>query len=122
MRYDKRRLPQHRVVVKLLKDARARYDRAKTTAEIEKLRPRVSATIDDVQARIAAIDRWGDSSYLLKDYDAVVGILTDPYPQAKVAAFKGDPQVLEKLRADLDAHTAKIAERLEEVENEKESY
>jgi hypothetical protein len=121
MRYDKLRLRQHRAVFKLLKEARARYERARTTAAVDTIRPQVAALLEDVQGHIAAIDRWADSSYFLEDYDAALAILTDPYPQAKIAALKGDAAALAKLRAALDAHSSKIAERLVEVENENEN-
>ncbi len=122
VRYDKRRLPQHREVVKLLRQARARFDRAKTPAVIAAARARVAITINDVQRRIAVIDRWGDSSNLLKNYEAVLAILTDPYPAAQIVAMTGDAQTLAALRADLDQHMKEIADWLEKVEHEKESY
>ncbi|MFI5308634.1 MAG: hypothetical protein ACHQ53_14840, partial [Polyangiales bacterium] len=88
--FDRKRLKEHRAVVKLIVAARARYDRARTAAAVAKVRTDMPRAIAEVRRRVTEIDRWGVNSRLLRDYDALATSLLGPYADAKVAAIKGD--------------------------------
>jgi hypothetical protein len=110
--YDRRKLAQHQAVVRLLGDVRASYDRAKTEAAVARARSGMPALIKDVRSRVTAIDRWGVNSRLLKDYDALIVALAEAYPEARIAALRGDARALEELRADLDRRMREITDWL----------
>jgi hypothetical protein len=114
--FDKNRIPQHRAVIKWLAAARARYDRAKTKAAIERVRAEMPALRQDLQARATAIDHWHVNSPLLADYDAEMTDLESAYPDAKLAALTGDTKQLGELRARMDQRKKKIAEWLAAAE------
>jgi hypothetical protein len=110
--FDKNRIPQHRAVIQRLAAARARYDRAKTKAAVERVRADMPALQQDLQARATEIDHWHVNSPLLADYDAEMAELDGAYPDAKLAALAGDAQPLRALRARMDQRKKKIAEWL----------
>jgi hypothetical protein len=119
--FDKNRIPQHRAVIQRLAAARARYDRAKTKAAVERVRADMLALRQDLQARSTEIDHWHVSSPLLADYDAEMADLDAAYPDAKLAALAGDPQPLRAVRARMDQRKKKMGEWLaaaEEAEGE----
>jgi len=119
--FDKNRIPQHRAVIQRLAAARARYDRAKTKAAVERVRADMPALRQDLQARSTGIDHWHVSSPLLADYDAELADLDAAYPDAKLAALAGDPQPLHGVRARMDRRKKKMGEWLaaaEEAEGE----
>ena len=110
--YDKRRLKEHRAVIKRLRAARARYDRALTAGAVVRASSRMPALIADVRDRIVAIDHWGVNSPLLKDYDALIAALTGAYPEARLASLRGDADALTRLRRDLDHRIRKMTDWL----------
>jgi hypothetical protein len=119
--FDKNRIPQHRAVIQRLAAARARYDRAKTKAAVERVRADMPALRQDLQARSTEIDHWHVSSPLLADYDAEMADLDGAYPDAKLAALAGDLQPLRAVRARMDRRKKKMGEWLaaaEEAEGE----
>ena len=119
--FDKNRIPQHRAVIQRLAAARARYDRAKTKAAVERVRADMPALRQDLQARSTEIDHWHVSSPLLADYDAEMADLDGAYPDAKLAALAGDPQPLRAVRARMDQRKKKMGQWLaaaEEAEGE----
>src|SRR6185369_11429350 len=97
----------------LLAAARARYDRAKTGAAVERVRAAMPALRQDLQARATEIDHWHVSSPLLADYDAEMADLEVAYPAAKLAALGGDAAPLRAARARMDQREKKMAEWLE---------
>lgn len=115
--YDKRRLSEHRTVIKLLGAARARYDRAKTAAAVARARSTTEASIKEVRRRITAIDHWGVNSPLLTDYHELIGLLTSAYPEARIAALSGDGGALTQLRSDMDRRVQKMKKWLEEAQD-----
>jgi hypothetical protein len=118
--YDKRRLSEHRTVIKLLGAARARYDRAKTAGAVARARSETAASIEDVRRRITAIDHWGVNSPLLTDYYELIGQLDSAYPEARVAALSGDAGALTQLRSDMDRRILKMKKWLEEAQQSEE--
>lgn len=120
--YDRRRLKQHRAVVRLIAAARAQYDRARTEAVLAKARERMPKRLEELRRQTEAIDHWGVSSRMLGDYQAVAALLADTYPEAKRAALQGDAPALERARADFDQRMETIAAKLEEAAESKEEY
>jgi hypothetical protein len=116
MMFDRERLKQHRALAKLIAAARARYDRAKSVAAVDKLRAQMQQSVSDMRARVTEIDHWGVNSRLLGDYDALASSLGSGYAEAKLAALHGDTRPLAEARAAFDQHMHAIATWLEEVE------
>ncbi len=110
--FDKNRIPEHRAVIQRLAAARARYDRAKTKAAVERVRSEMPALRQDLQARATEIDHWRVSSPLLADYDVEMAELESAYPDARLAALAGDAQPLRALRARMDQRKKKMTEWL----------
>src|SRR5262245_40851899 len=100
--YDHARIPQHRALVKQIAAARARYDRARTEPALAKVRADMPKSIEQMRTRVTAIDHWGVSSRVLPDYAALQATLASAYPDAKLAALKGDSHALEQVRAEFD--------------------
>lgn len=113
--FDKNRIPQHRAVIQKLAAARARYDRAKTKAAVERVRAEMPALRQDLQARATEIDHWRVNSPLLADYDGEMTDLDAAYPDAKLAALSGDAKPLQAVRARMDQREMKMAKWLEEA-------
>ena len=109
LNFDRRRLKQHRALVRTLKAARARYDRARTVAAVEAIRAGFPATADEAHRRMTEIDHWGNNSNLLADYDAILKVLSGDYPSARLAELRGDRTAIERARAELRERDKKIA-------------
>ena len=120
LQFDRNRIKQHRAVLRLLKAARARYDRARTKAAVEAVRIGFPATADDVHKRMTEIDHWGNNSKVLADYEALLHMLADDYAAARIAALDGDRAPLDRARADFAALQKKIATWLSEAAESKD--
>jgi hypothetical protein len=111
--FDHGHLRQHRALVKLIAAARARYDHARTDAARAKTRADMPGQITEMQRRVTEIDHWGVNSRLLPEYAALQASLANAYPDAKLAAIKGDAHALADARADFDQRMKKISDWLE---------
>jgi hypothetical protein len=118
--HDRRKLKDHRAVVALLRDARARYDRAKTKAAVVRLQTELVPATAAIRQRIDKIDRWGGSSNLLTDYSKLLETLAGPYPNARIAAIAGDDAELSGLARETDARMQKVTDWLAYVEGERD--
>jgi len=107
--FDKNRIAQHRAVIQRLATARARYDRAKTRAAVDRVRSEMPALRQELRSRTTEIDHWRVNSPLLADYDAEMAELERAYPDAKLAALGGDAQPLRVVRAGMDRREKKMA-------------
>jgi hypothetical protein len=116
LNYDRRKLSEHEVVFALIKNARARYDRAKTARAVAQAQADLTAHIAQIRRRIVNIDHWGVNSNLLEDYTAMTAMLTADYPAARTAALAGASQALDDLRAHWAQHEQKIGNWLAEAE------
>lgn len=114
--FDKQHLAEHRAMIKLIAAARARYDHARTEDAIAKARTEVLASVEDMRKRVTAIDHWGTNSRLLPDYAAIDDMLEAAYPDAKLAALKGDASAYKQVRDELDQRMKKMETWLDEVE------
>jgi len=108
LQFDGQRLKQHRAVVKLLTAARARYDRAKSKAAVVSAQKRLPPVVEEIQRRIKQIDRWGNNSRLLGDYETYLKALSESYPAARIEMLEGRPAALDTIRGQLDEVTKRI--------------
>jgi hypothetical protein len=115
MGFDRRHVAGHHAVVALLLAARARYDKAHTQADVERVRTDMPRAVDEVRRRVTAIDRQGVNSRLLGDYAELEASLVGDYASARVSAVKGDPGPLEKARATFDERMRRISSWLDEA-------
>ena len=106
--YDRRRLPEHRSLVARLEQARARYAAARSPAAVTRAQAQFRARLPAFNASLERLDRWGRSSHLLKDYRALLELLADDYPSAKLAALAGSRQSYERLDGELDSRLASV--------------
>ncbi len=113
--FDRKRLDAHRAVVRLLRAARARYDRASSKAAVERVRRRMPRRVSEIRRRVKAIDPWGVNSRLLLDYEALAQSLTGAYADARERAIGGDTRALQAARVDFDRHLQAIADWLAEA-------
>jgi hypothetical protein len=111
--YDRRRLPEHLAVIELLEQARDRYDRAPTKADVAQAQARFRTAMPKLRARIQRIDRFGRSSRVLNDYTALSELLSGSYASARLAALRGDGGAFEQARAEAASRLAKIREWLD---------
>jgi hypothetical protein len=118
--FDRHHLKEHQAVVARFEAARASYDRATTEAALTKARDDMAHRVAKARDQIAELDHWGNNSRLLDDYAALETSLTSDYPDAKLAALKGDGSALKKAQASFDAHLKTISSWLEEAEHAEE--
>jgi hypothetical protein len=118
--FDRKRLKQHRALIKLIAAARARYDHARTEAAVAKVQQDMPRQVAEMRRRVTEIDPWGVNSRLLPDYAALTAALSDTYAPAKIAAIKGDASALTQLHADFDQRMKKMNDWLHEVEESKD--
>jgi hypothetical protein len=116
MLFDRRRLPQHRAVLAFLQATQARYDRANTPTALLGAERTFAQARPTEQQRLDKLDRWGNSSNLLADYDALLQIFASAYPEARRQALAGSPSPLDAVRQDVGARLKKITEWLVYVE------
>ena len=107
--YDRRRLPDHEVVVAFLRQTQSRYDRAKSKAAVLELRRALAPALSGMRLRLDKIDHWGGSSNVLVDYQRLLDAFADPYPSARIAALQGDDRALSALQAEASSRLEKIA-------------
>jgi hypothetical protein len=118
--FDRRRLKQHRALVKLIRSDRALYDRAQSAAAVEKVSARMPRELEEIRRRVTEIDHWGVNSRALADYAALSEALSSSYPAAKLAAASGDAPALTLARAEFDEHLENVERWLEQVEESEE--
>ena len=113
--YDRRKLPQHHEVLKVLEAARRRYDHASSAGAVSSAEEAFRAQVPKLEQRFDAIDHWGVSSKVLPDYRQLVTTFSDAYPKARSAALAGDATALEQVGRDVDARFRAIDDWLREA-------
>ena len=108
LRFDREHLREHQAVLAGLREARARYERARAEAAVERALQDVGAMVAEIRQNVRAIDEWRNGSKLFDDYDALIGIVETAYPAALRAAFKGDRRALIAARNEFDARLNKV--------------
>jgi hypothetical protein len=106
--YDRRRLRQHRAVLKTLRNVRRSYDDAASKGAVLKAEQAFQALLPKLATTFDEIDHYGVSSKVLPDYRTLVATFSDAYPDARIAALAGDKTGLERVTADVDARFSAI--------------
>ena len=114
--FDRRRLKQHQQVLASFREARKRYDGAKTAAALLELKRAWARSSGPLQQRIEKLDRWGNSSNLRDDYAALLQAFAADYPDARLLALTGSNEQLAAAERLADEHTKKIVDWLAYVE------
>lgn len=118
MIFDRNRLPEHRDLIKRIKDARERLDKPKTPGELEKARAALAPALNELQGGIDALDKWKNSSRILVDYDALMSALNESYPAARLEAMGGKTEALGQARNNFDGHLRTMHAWLERLDKD----
>ena len=118
--FDRLRIDQHRVAIRLLFGARKTLDEAMGRQELAAAQTAVNGQLAELTERLKQLDPWGNSSRLLSDYDALHDLLARRYAEARLAAFRGDSQPLTAARNEFDAHVRAMQGWLIRVQREEE--
>jgi hypothetical protein len=113
--YDKTKMPIHQQVFASIKKFREAYAKAKSKDDVEKIRKGQQKAIDATGKKMATIDPKGGNSNVVTDYDVMLDLLSNGYPDALAASFGGEKKPLDDANAELDKRTKKIEAWLAEV-------
>jgi hypothetical protein len=111
--YDRDRLGQHREVMSQLASLRQRYDQARSEAELASARAQGQRQAPALQKQLDAIDPWKNSSVALPQQQAMLKLLVESYPGARLEALRGNSQNDSRVAAELDRHAESIGQLLE---------
>jgi hypothetical protein len=117
--YDKTKLPLHQQVFTAIKKVRASYGKAKNAEDVEKIKNAQMKTIEATGKKLPTIDPQGGNSNVTTDYDVMLNLLANEYPEALAASFGGDKAGLEAQTAELDKRSQKVEEWLAEAKSNK---
>lgn len=120
--FDRRRLKEHRALIRGINATRARVKDARSLSAFAKVEAALPAQLEQLREGIRKIDPWGVTSRLLPDYQALVTLLGGSYGEAKAEALRGDPAALAKANAEFNARVEHMKELLEEAEESEETY
>lgn len=115
LNYDRRKLPEHQRVVKLLRDARRGYDQPSAESGVRAAQAKFRASLPGLEKSFDAIDHWGASSKLLPEYRALVSAFSETYPAARIAALSGSAAAFDAAKRDVDARFHAIDEWMHEA-------
>src|SRR5262249_24927539 len=101
LNYDRRKLPQHRELIKTLRAIRQSYDSAASERAILAAQQKQRALLPKLEKSLDAIDHWKVNSKLLPEYRNLIEIFSDPYPSARIAALSGDKDRFATIRSDV---------------------
>jgi len=113
--FDKTKLPLHQQVFASIKKFREAYAKAKNAKDVEKIRNGQQKAIDATGKKMMTIDPKTGNSNVTTDYDVMLNILSNEFPEALAASFDGDKTALNAQNAELDKRTKKIEGWLAEV-------
>jgi hypothetical protein len=120
--FDRRRLKQHRALIKRIKATRVRVNGARTLSAITKVQGELPAQIALLRHGIEQIDPWGATSRLLPDYNALLNLLAGDYCEAKAEALRGHPAALAEANKSIDEHLKLMEQKLEQAAESEEEY
>lgn len=115
LRFDRRKLPEHRRVSELFRTAQQDYDRAPTERAVAAAQKSFRASLPRLEKSFDALDHHGESSGLVPEYRKLVELFTDAYPNARIAALGGSKASLSELEARAKTHFETIDEWLKEA-------
>jgi hypothetical protein len=120
--FDRRRLKQHRALIKRIRNTRARVNGARSLSAINKVQGELAPQIALLRRDVEQVDPWGATSRLLPDYNAVLTLLAGDYGEAKAEALGGNPAALAEANKSIDEHLKHMEELLEEAAESKDEY
>jgi len=120
--FDRRRLKQHRALIRRIKATRARVNGARTLPAITKVQADLPAQVALLRRDVEQIDPWGVTSRLLPDYQALVTLLAGDYGAAKAEALRGQPAALAEANKAFDEHLELMEKKLEQAAESEEEY
>jgi len=115
LNYDRRKLPEHERIVKVLSKARRSYDRASTESAVRAAQAKFRSTVPGFEKTFTDIDHWGQSSKLLPDYRALVAAFSERYPAARVSALSGSLAAFNAITREVDDRFQRIDEWMREA-------
>jgi hypothetical protein len=115
LRYDRRKLSQHRRVSQVLRTTQGQLDHAPSRRAVEAAQRSFRASLPTLEKAFDSIDHYGDSSRLLTEYRKLSAIFSETYPEARIAALAGSMQSLQELEARVATHFQTIEEWLREA-------
>jgi hypothetical protein len=115
LNYDRRKLSQHRALIKTLRAVRQKYDGATSKGAVLAAQQRQRALLPQLEKSLDAIDHWRVNSKVLPEYQELIGIFSDPYPSARIEALSGDSHPLSALQKEVATRFDAIDEWLDEA-------
>lgn len=128
LKYDRGKLALHTQVFGFITKSRGAWDaleeklgkdKAADKAAIDKLAAAQRPAIVAMAKKMATIDPQGGNSNVTTDYDVMLNLLANDYPDAMVEKVEGDPKPLEEHKAELDKRIKKVSDYLAEVKAKK---
>jgi hypothetical protein len=128
LKYDRAKLALHTQVFGFITKSRGAWDaleeklgkdKAADKAAIDKLAAAQRPAIVAMAKKMATIDPQGGNSNVATDYDVMLNLLANDYPDAMVEKVEGDPKPLEEHKAELDKRIKKVSDYLAEVKAKK---
>lgn len=117
LNYDRRRLPEHRQIVTLLRNTRTSYDRAAGERAVLAAEQRFHDALPKLESMLDHLDHWGASSRVLPDYKQLRTDFSEAYPKARIAALAGEQPPLDAIARQVDARFQRIEAWLNEAED-----
>lgn len=115
LRFDRRKLPEHKRVSQLIRAAQQAYDRAPTERAVTAAQKSFQASLPRLEKSFDALDHHGESSGLVPEYRKLVELFTGGYPSARIAALAGSRASLGEVEARAKTHFETIDEWLKEA-------
>jgi hypothetical protein len=128
LKYDRGKLALHTQVFGFITKSRGAWDaleqklgkdKAADKAAIDKLAAAQRPAIVAMAKKMATIDPQGGNSNVTTDYDVMLNLLANDYPDAMTEKIEGDPKPLEEHKAELDKRIKKVSDYLAEVKAKK---
>jgi hypothetical protein len=128
LEYDRGKLALHTQVFGFITKSRGAWDaleqklgkdKASDKAAIDKLAAAQRPAIVAMAKKMATIDPQGGNSNVTTDYDVMLDLLANDYPDAMTEKVEGDPKPLEEHEAELDKRIKKVSDYLAEVKAKK---
>jgi hypothetical protein len=115
LQYDRRKLPQHREVIRTLLAVRQRYDSATIRVGVLTAQKKEMALRPELEKSLETIDHWGVNSKVLPEYKSLMDIFSEAYPSARIEALSGKKDSFVALQRDVATRFETINDWLREA-------
>ena len=119
LKYDKGHLKEHGKVFAFILSARKSLDSQKSKEGVAKVQAKMQKPLVAMAKEMAKIDPKGGNSNVVTDYDVMLNLLANEYPDALMASFDGDKGAIAEQRQEMDKRTKKVTDWLAEVKKSK---